>query len=157
MVGQYQVEANHRNKAKTGGGPRTVAGKSRSRYNALKHGLSVPIGADRHLRKSVLGLAHMIAGEGASDPMLAQALIIAECELTLQRIHQARVTAIENTMANNHNETQTAGATETAAAFAKALPTLCGIERYERRACSRRKNAQNRLDDLQLMAQFNSG
>ncbi len=50
------------------------------------------------------------------------------------------------------NQADTTTMTELAGAFAEALPTLSGIEHYERRAYSRKKRALARLHDLQLIA-----
>jgi hypothetical protein len=84
--------------------------------------------------------------------MYGQAIIVAECELTLQRIRQARVAAIESAGASNGARTEEA--TKTANAFLRALPTLSRIDRYERRAYSRHKKALQTLNDLQTMAQL---
>ncbi len=154
MVAKRKVHRNQRDKIKTGGGPRTPAGKQRSRSNARKHGLNVPITADRHLNKPLYELAHFIAGEGASDAILGQALIVAECELTLRRIQRTRVTVIDSATASQEENKQH-GIHETAEAFAKSLPTLFKTERYERRIQSRGKKARQNLEALQVIARLN--
>ena len=153
MVARRIVHRNQRDKAKTGGGPRTAAGKRRSRLNARRHGLGVPITADPHVNKSLLDLAHFIAGEGADDASMGQALIVAECELALLRIHRARVTTIDTT-AEHQDPDQRQKDRKTAEAFARALPDLCTIERYERRIHSRRKRALQNLEGLQVIARL---
>ncbi|MEJ2377213.1 MAG: hypothetical protein P8Y71_17995 [Pseudolabrys sp.] len=154
MDAKRKIGPKQRDKAKKGGGPRTAVGKRHSRLNAFKHGLSVPIATDRHPDKSVLDLAHFIAGEAANDAILEQALIVAECEVTLQRIRQARVTAIDSAMACQDKDKREI-VHETAEAFAKALPILCKIERYERRTQARRKRALQSLETVQVMARLN--
>ena len=137
-----------------GGGPRTAAGKTVSRMNARKHGLSMPVMMDRNFHKTAFDLAHAIAGQGANGAIFGQALVVAECELMLQRIDQARVAVIELAMLKVPNQADTTTTTELAGAFVEALPTLSGIERYERRAYSRKKRALANLHDLQLIAQL---
>ena len=151
MVSKPQAD---QRSGRNGGGPRTAAGKAVSRMNARKHGLSMPVMVDRKLHKTAFDIAHAIAGKDASDAILGQALIVAECELTLQRIDQARVAAIESAMPEVPNQAQTMTTTELAGAFAEALPTLSSIERYERRAYSRMKRALAHLHDLQAIAQL---
>ncbi len=108
---------------------------------------------DRTLHKTAFDIAHTIAGEGAKDAILGQALVVAECELMLQRIDQARVAAIEQATSQVPNQAATT-TTDLAGAFVEALPTLSGIERYERRVYSRKKRALANLQDLQLIAQL---
>ncbi len=164
MVSQRKIEANRRNGRK-GCGPRTVVGKLRSCANARKHGLSVSVLIDAKLQATALQLAHAIAGKNADDGVLAQALIVAETELTLQRIRRARVALIEMAMAKtgagqapdsvapSAPQPNVGAEVET---FVKALPTLSSMERYERRAYSRGKKALQCFNDLQQIAQLKS-
>jgi hypothetical protein len=96
MTSQKKIESNRRNGRKE---RRPRSAKSRSRLNARKHGLSLPIMANHELQAEALNLAHAIAGEGADNALLEQALIIAECELDLQRVQEARRVAIEREIA----------------------------------------------------------
>ena len=146
-------KADQRNGRK-GGGPRTAAGKTVSRMNARKHGLSMPVMMDRNLNKTAFDIAYAIAGKDANDTILGQALVVAECELMLQRIDQARVAAIELAMLKVPNQADTTTTTALAGAFVEAWPNLSGIERYERRAYSRKKRALAHLHDLQAIAQL---
>ena len=171
MTSQKQIEANRRNGRK-GRGRRTAAGKSESRMNARKHGLSLPILADRNLHGDALKIARAIAGEGADYAVIEQALIIAQTELELQRVRQARLAAININMVMNETNNKspqnhvaegassshsvtpsTDSDTTTAEAFVHALPVLQRIERYERRAYSRRAKAMVCLDGLRAVAQ----
>lgn len=163
MTSQRKIEANQRNGRKSRG-PNSAKGKRRARGNARRFGLSVPILVDRQAQAEALNMAHAIVGKEASDALLAQALVVAEIELELQRIHHARGTAIELAMrqagavkdvpaAASTTRSTSLPADFTAAlsdGFIGALPALRRIERYERRAYSRRKKALLRLNYLQL-------
>ena len=52
------------------------------------------------------------------------------------------------------NQADTTTTTALAGAFVEAWPNLSGIERYERRAYSRKKRALAHLHDLQAIAQL---
>jgi hypothetical protein len=166
MTSQKKIDANRRNGSK-GRGPRTRAGKLKSSLNARKHGLSVPITADRQLHGEAVKLARAIVGEGAAyNAFFEQALIIAETELDQRRAQQARLVAINMAMSETDNNIPqvevtekvssshavNGGDTRTAEAFVRALPVLRQIERYERRAYSRRKKAAARLNDLRSLS-----
>ncbi len=69
MASQRQIEANRGNAQKsTSTGPRTEAGRARSRMNAVKHGLSRKLPAAGPADPSVLPLVQAIAGQGVHDP-----------------------------------------------------------------------------------------
>ena len=97
-------------------GPRTRRGKARASRNALRHGLAA-------LRLSDDGgdaarIADLICDAGnllARD----QAIIIAECCALIARVRAARAAALER----------------------MAFNELAALERYERRALSRRRRA----------------
>ena len=107
--------ANRANAARSTG-PRTRRGKTRASRNALRHGLAARPFADdgRDTRR----IAALIC-----DPqdLLAhdQALIIAECCTLIAGVRRARAAALER----------------------MALDELAALERYERRALSRRRRA----------------
>jgi hypothetical protein len=164
MASQKKISANRRNGRK-GQGPRTAAGKMQSRLNARKHGLSIPLMANQALHEDVLKIARTIAG--ANDALMEPARVIAETELMLQRVQQARLAAISmaineidnrnrSVAASQNGPDSHAGGAETTVseAFVVALPSLQRIERYERRAYSRRAKAVARLNDLRMLSQL---
>jgi hypothetical protein len=162
MASQKKIDANRRNGCK-GQGPLTAAGKRRSRVNAYKLGLSIPIIADQALHEDVLNIARGIAGP--HEALMEPALVIAETELMLQRIKQARLAAFTIAMneidqrnkppaASNAVSLDGGGGAQgpTADAFVVALPLLQRIGRYERSAYSRHKKALARLNDLRMLS-----
>lgn len=89
MTSARKLHAN-RNNARASTGPRTAAGKARTRRNAQKHGLTVPIMADPSLAAEVKILAHEIVGEGANDQVQHLAIRIVEAQIDLVRVRRAR-------------------------------------------------------------------
>ena len=112
---QAKLSANRANAAQSTG-PRTRRGKARASRNALCHGLAAVCLADDGAEAT--RIAALITD---SDNLLArdQAVIIAECCLLIARVRRARAAALER----------------------MALDELSALERYERRALSRRRRA----------------
>ena len=110
-------------------GPRTAHGKARVARNARRHGLSLPVAADTALAPEISALAREIAGDGASDARRAAAARIAEAQIDLIRIRQVRLAVTEQLLAGN-----------------EVTRELVRLDRYERRALSRRKLALHDFD-----------
>jgi hypothetical protein len=131
MASEQQIAANRRN-AKKSTGPRSADGKARSRRNALRHGLSITSRANPAFQKDVMLLARALslAGKDIGDA----ALIAADAEIDLLRIRKYRAALIEESRS-------------------QAGPVNCDLEneldtleRYERRAFSRRNKALRAIE-----------
>lgn len=177
MTSPAQTSANREN-ARKSTGPRTRAGKDRASRNAFRHGLAIGINADPQWGAQVEEIAGAIAGpQRGEGPALAAARLVAGAQLDLLRIRSIRAGMLseidrllrgiaasgrELTPLDLVREGLNAGLNNKeiyamAAARLKARPTarltrLIGqlerIERYERRAVSRRKSLVRALDAL---------
>ena len=131
MATDRQIAANRSN-GSLGRGPKTSAGKARSSRNALKHGLSIPVNRDKTLRRQIEVLARILAQSEAGN-VFGQARAAAEVEFEL-----ARARAVLEAVLTR------AGITPECVegnALIQVLPELQRLERYERRAFSKRRQA----------------
>lgn len=143
MTSEAKIAANRRN-ARCSTGPRTTAGKMRVRRNALRHGLAALVTIDPAMVAEVDRVAAAICGEHADPPEQEQALIVAEVEVTLKRVRRARVQIMEQlelVPRTNEPDGRKPGSMQGADRSALRLDQLLRLERYERRALSRRKRA----------------
>lgn len=131
-------------------GPKTANGIARVGLNALKHGLSVPITADVDALKEIHQLAATIVGEKDSDECFEQATIIVETQLDIARIRQARVAlwqyifdnqAREESGVSSVGESDASSDHRPSESLERLLTHMDKLDRYERRALSRRKKA----------------
>jgi hypothetical protein len=111
-------------------GPRTAHGKARVARNARRHGLSLPVATDAALAPEISALALEIAGDAASDARRAAATRIAEAQIDLVRIRRVRLAVTEQLLAGK-----------------EVTGELVRLDRYERRARSRRKLAIHEFDE----------
>jgi hypothetical protein len=142
-----RLRANRANAARSTG-PRTKAGKAATRLNALRHGLAASshyqAGADREIET----LARAIVGAEQGSELLALARRVADAELRLRRVRSAQMilanTAprLENFRADSSGAVQ--GASRKSVTPVRSLGKdfeAGALDRYERRARSRRKFA----------------
>ena len=148
MTSARKIRANRAN-AKASTGPRTTRGKSKAAQNARRHGLSVSINADPACAAQVKNIAREIAGKRTSPEIFELAHCFAEAKIDLIRIRQARRELLRAHLPSaemNILKIEPRHAKEFAVKLSDLTERLILIDRYERRALSRRKFAIRELD-----------
>lgn len=131
MPTEKQVIANRKN-GTLSRGPKTAVGKSRSKYNALKHGFASKTVTDQAKIQEVEKLARVL--EQQLPPNVAYAFAQAEIERQRVRNYQAvlessLVSAIEAGVLGNIESTKI------------IIDKLVKSDRYERRAYAKQRRA----------------
>src|SRR5262245_3779508 len=90
MTSERRLRANRAN-ARASTGPQSATGKKRASQNARRHGLSLSVGLDPILSERAKSLAREIAGEGATSEILGLASRVADAEIDILRVRQARL------------------------------------------------------------------
>jgi hypothetical protein len=162
LTNDRKIKANRAN-ARASTGPNTFHGRARSARNAFRHGLSLPIQYDQALGEEAQALARQIAGPNASAQIQMLAFRVAEAEVDLRRVrlarHQLSSQALSKPLcdsrANRPQEMRAisrlllANASEMPMAArekSREAKALEAMDRYERRARSRRKFAIRAFD-----------
>jgi hypothetical protein len=107
-------------------------GKQVSRANALRHGLAIDVGTDPAFRENIDKLAKLLLFPNAEQKVGEHAREAAEAELDLARIRKIRA-FLFNALYFVENPTPDC--------LAELNDKLDILERYERRAFSRRRRA----------------
>ena len=131
MTSRRKIAAN-RNNAKKSTGPRSNAGRAVSRRNALRHGLAVSIGNESAFGDVVEDLAKVLSSASDLQSVSGVAREAAEAQFDLSRIRKIRACLYETIYF-------VGGAAPDR--LAQLNDKLAKLERYERRAFSRRKRA----------------
>jgi glutathione synthase/RimK-type ligase-like ATP-grasp enzyme len=121
-----------RNNAKKSTGPRSVAGREAARRNARRHGLAVAIGGDPAFHEDIEKLAKVLSLSSGTQQVSEHAREAAEAELDLLRIRKVRAFLFDRLYFADAAAPD--GITDLNRELAK-------LERYERRAFSRRKRS----------------
>jgi hypothetical protein len=135
MTSPAKIRANRRN-AVGSTGPKTADGKARSRRNAHKHGLSVPLDTDD---PEVDELVQVLAEPKCSIGEVRETMrSVAKEQCEVARVQRTRVNIINSQIEKmTVDEDQSVTAEERIArATAAIVPDLEAIDRYERRAQS---------------------
>ena len=142
MTSPAKIAANRRN-ARRSTGPRSAAGKARARRNAFRHGLATPASLDHAAMDRIDNLVDALTIDVHSQLQFQLATVAAEAQAEIERVRQTKVNLVIRASAHLRDEGgRLLSANERAAlAFAGKTEILIACERYERRAISRRGDA----------------
>ena len=173
MKSPRRLLANRKN-SRASTGPRTQSGKAKSRGNARRHGLAIPVFSDPTLGPAAENLAHRLVGVAASPEAVQLARRAANAQLEVVRCRQARYDIFDLGLADvmywpQHGEQKprrgkgerpgplATGPGRVALLLVAKAEQLKLIDRYEQRALSRRNRAIEDLDTLRIIETLNAG
>jgi hypothetical protein len=131
MTSDRKIESNRKNAQKSTG-PRSDAGQRHSRRNALRHGLAIAIGLDPSFSDDIKRLASILARGNSGRKIGEFAHQAAEAEIDLLRIRKLRASRFNAILGDPETKLDD---------HSKFNEQLAKLERYERRAFSRRERA----------------
>jgi hypothetical protein len=156
MTTARKVRANRQN-ARASTGPKSATGKARSSGNARRHRLAVPIWSDPVLTANVVALAKHIAGVHPSPQVMAHAQRVADAQIEVVRVRHWRLDLMHRRLSPLPLEHPDDPACDAEVALKKAsivsdlVPQLQLLDRYERRAVSRRNRAIQSLTAVRVV------
>lgn len=133
MASEKQIAANRTNATRSTG-PKTAVGKSRSRRNAFRHGLSLGMARDEISLSKVNALARALVHDENDSQQLFLATSVADAQINLLYIERAR--------------TDIMVALEDRDSDSGKLRRLAALDRYERYARTKRRRASEQLEAL---------
>jgi hypothetical protein len=138
VTSERKVASNRAN-SRASTGPKSPPGRARSARNALRHGLNLPVHSDPVFSEEVEELAALIAGLHRSEEIRESARRVAEAEIDVRRVREAR----RQLLAGPDLELTSAQAPPGyfTSILLKNAARLRALDRYERRARCRRKLA----------------
>ncbi|HEY1363980.1 MAG TPA: hypothetical protein VGF60_17200 [Xanthobacteraceae bacterium] len=129
MTSAARIAANRRNALRSSG-PRSTAGKARSAQNSRRHGLTAAV-ADPDWSQEVSDFAQAIAGSAPGPQRWELACRIAAAQVDVARARTARCLLYPELFRD-----------------AGGVPRLAALDRYERRAFSRRRAGLSEFEEL---------
>ena len=130
--------------------PKSATGKARSSANARRHGLAVPIWSDPTLAAEATALAKQIAGAAASARVMAHAIEVADAQIEVVRVRRWRLDLLRQHLSDLEDSDEP-DSIKKASIVADLAPRLQSLDRYERRAVSRRNHAIQSLDAARVL------
>jgi hypothetical protein len=144
MSSEKQIAANQRN-GRRSLGPRTTAGKATSSRNARRHGLASISRTHPAFAPRIAAIARAICSDTSNSLLFEQALIISETTCVLSAVTE-HIAQEQRRQGSKWDAMQAAsGSNGELEATHLPVPELERVDRYARRALSRRKRAIERF------------